>query len=169
MDTDIAALKTLVDVLEPVKGYTRGRMKPHTSFSPLTRVVDAARPDAAVARRFRAAVDQYLSTKAGTPAIADDILTWLQRWEGNHRILAPVIRRSPVLDEIAPMSAGLSNVAAVGLRALTFLLTKERPSDTWKDEAAIVIEKAKQPVAQTELMIIPAIEKLVAAAGRVSP
>ena len=60
---DIAALKVLADVLEPVKDYTREETAPApaTSASPLNRVVDAARPESATARWFAEAVNDLLA------------------------------------------------------------------------------------------------------------
>ncbi len=49
--TDIEALRTLVELVEPVKGYRRPELRPATQMMPLTRFVDAARADSAVARR----------------------------------------------------------------------------------------------------------------------
>ena len=59
---DIAALKVLADVLEPVKDYTREETAPApaTSASPLNRVVDAVRPESATARQFADAVNELL-------------------------------------------------------------------------------------------------------------
>src|SRR5215472_1217860 len=52
---DIAALRTLVDLLEPVKGYAREGLAttPPTQLTPLNRIVDAARPESLPARRFQ--------------------------------------------------------------------------------------------------------------------
>jgi len=53
---DLAALRTFVDLLEPVKHYRRGQQQPGaTQFTPLTGLVDCARPDSAAAREFAAA------------------------------------------------------------------------------------------------------------------
>src|SRR5258708_29747284 len=51
---DISALRTLVDVVEPVKGYSRERLAPSepTALTPLNRVVDAARPQSESPRPF---------------------------------------------------------------------------------------------------------------------
>ena len=59
---DIAALKVLADVVEPVKDYTREETAPApaTSASPLNRVVDAVRPESATARQFADAVNELL-------------------------------------------------------------------------------------------------------------
>ena len=62
---DISALRTLVDVVEPVKGYSRPHLAATepTALTPLNRVVDAARPESATARRFSALVDAFISAK----------------------------------------------------------------------------------------------------------
>ncbi|NOX96801.1 MAG: family 20 glycosylhydrolase [Nitrospirae bacterium] len=155
---DITALKTLVDVLEPVKGYKRGSLREYTSYSPLTRVVDAARPDAVVARHFRELVNSYLSGNKGTK---DEIVSWLNLWKNNHGKLLIVINRSPILKEVEPLSRDLSDLAGVGLQALKFRNEHKKPSEEWIQENLIKIEKAKEPRGETELMIVSAVEKLV--------
>src|SRR5262249_55034731 len=50
LSSDIEVLKALVDIVEPVKNYRRGREFPTSQLTPLTRVVDAARPDSSEAR-----------------------------------------------------------------------------------------------------------------------
>ena len=67
---DIAALKVLADVLEPVKDYTREETAPApaTSLSPLNRVVDAVRPESATARQFADAVNE-LTGGAARPGV----------------------------------------------------------------------------------------------------
>src|SRR6266850_3224184 len=45
---NIGPLRTLVSVVEPVKEYRRYQMRPQTMLSPLTGLVDAARPDSEV-------------------------------------------------------------------------------------------------------------------------
>ncbi len=58
---EIGPLQTLVSVVEPVKEYRRNQQRPQTMLSPLTGLIDAARPDSDVARRFAATVDGLLS------------------------------------------------------------------------------------------------------------
>lgn len=58
---NIEPLKTLVSLVEPVEEYQRTRAHPATMLTPLTRLIDAARPDSAAARRFAALVDGMLS------------------------------------------------------------------------------------------------------------
>ncbi|GAX11835.1 hexosaminidase [Fistulifera solaris] len=121
--SDISALKTLVDVLEPVPGYERGQQLGYTSFSPLTRVVDAAPPDAPVARRFRYLVDDFLQLSSTGRADTNrttyiEIVECLSLWKENHGKLSTSIERFPVLQEIKQLSVDLAEVAVIGLKAV---------------------------------------------------
>lgn len=155
---DIKPLKTLVDVLEPVKNYDRLGQRAYTSYSPLTRVVDAARPDAKVARHFREQVDDYL---AGNIQLADVLDTQLKQWRVNHNNLKKIIENSPILKEIESLSQDMSMAAEAGLTALRYLRNKNTPDTDWIEEQKNFLKRAKAPRGQTELMILPAIEKLV--------
>ncbi|MCI0692978.1 family 20 glycosylhydrolase [candidate division KSB1 bacterium] len=162
---DITPLKNFVDVIEPVKIYNRGRLRPHTSYSPLTRVVDAARPDAAAARKFRRNVDDYLEKRQQNHTSAEQINFSLGLWRNNHAALLPVIKASPVLAEIESPSKDLSEISGIGLEALTFLEQNQTAAASWKDEKLEALSRAKEPRGQTELMVVSAIEKLVVAAS----
>ena len=158
---DEAALKNFVEVIEPVKVYNRNRLRRHNSYAPLTRVVDAARPDAAVARKFRHAVDRYLASRAGSDGSEAQIKTWLTLWRDNHAALQPTISASPVLAEIESMSRDLSEISRLGLLALAMLEGGQKAAAEWKQEQLATLQKAKEPRGQAELMVVSAIEKLV--------
>jgi hexosaminidase len=162
---DITPLKNFVDVIEPVKIYNRSRQRSYTSYSPLTRVVDASRPDAAVARKFRRSVDDYLETRNQDHTSTEQIKSALELWRDNHQTLLPIIKASPILIEIESLSKDLSEIAGIGLEALTFLEQNQTAAAAWKDEKLQVLSRAKEPRGQTELMVVSAIEKLVVAAS----
>ncbi len=159
---DITALKNFVDVVEPVKIYRRNDLREHTSSSPLTRVIDAARPDAKVAREFGKTVDRYLQKR--TFEQVQKLRYDLELWQKNHEQLDEIIRISPVLQEIRPLSEALAHCAAFALRALEIL---EKAGESRASDFAEVkkwfIAAAENP-GQIELMVTPAMEKLVAAA-----
>jgi len=162
---DISALKTLVDVFEPIKVYSRHfQGKTFTSYSPYTRTVDAARPDAKVAREFRNLVDEYLVKK--TKENAEKIKLWFWHWKQNHEDLMETIKSSPILKEIEPASEKLATVSKIGLETMDYIESGKTASTLWVSDKMAVLEAAKKPVAELELMIIPAVEKLVQAAGK---
>ncbi len=157
---EVTPLRTLVDVLEPVKGYARSRLATYTSYSPLTRVVDAARPDAPVARKFREAVDRFLRTRLPEDRAA--LEHRLQQWEANHQRLLPIIKAAPILWEIESRSADLSRAAQIGLQALSWLDRGPAPGK-WQEDVRAELRTFRAPRAETELMILEAIERLVLA------
>ncbi|MGH7494437.1 MAG: beta-N-acetylhexosaminidase [bacterium] len=157
---EVVALKNLVDVIEPVKIYNRNRQRPHTSYSPLTRVVDAVRPDAAVARNFRNLVDRFLA-QSKSDHVDAQMKSWLVLWKDNHAELLKTIKASPALAEIESLSKDLSAASAIGLEALAMLEGSQQAAEVWKKEKLEVLQKAKEPRGQAELMVVSAIEKLV--------
>jgi len=158
---DIKALKTLVDVIEPVKGYRRGRLDEYFSYSPLTRVVDAARPESKTARDFERMVRLFLEGAQQDGETYEQVRKHLLTWKSNHSALLPVIVRSPVLREIEPLSEDLTAVSDIGLDALDLVNNGRRASDEWLQINRIILEKAAAPRGAVELMILPAVERLV--------
>ncbi|MGC9363126.1 MAG: beta-N-acetylhexosaminidase [Fidelibacterota bacterium] len=162
---DITPLKTLVDVVEPVKIYTRHHQgKTYTSYSPYTRLVDAARPESMTARRFAQLVDAFIDDPQNPDAA--ELLLQLSVWQENHHHLLPIIRLSPVIQEIETMSADLEALAAIGLQAAEALARNKPIKKRYLKNAEQLFEKAKQPRGQVELMVVAPIRKLVEAADR---
>jgi len=172
--TDITPLKTLVDVIEPLKEYTRHRQgTTYTSLSPYTLVADVARADAKVARQFRNLVKTYKAQP--TKQTATEINYWLSLWKNNNARLQPLIKQVPALREIETLSADLATVSQIGLDALQFINAnknitepaKNQPAATWYDTSMATLKEAKKPRAKTELMVVSGIEDLVKmAAGK---
>jgi hexosaminidase len=168
---DIAALKVLGDVLEPVKDYTREATAPApaTSASSLNRVVDAVRPESAAARQFADAVDQLLgnATKPGSEARVRNLLT---HWRDNQVELGPQFEKSLLLNEVAPISQNLSALGAAGLAALDYLDRDEPAPPAWVAEQLALVEQAEKPQAQLLIMVAPSVRKLIqASAGHAAP
>jgi len=159
---DIAALRVLVDVAEPVKGYKRGETSPAepTSLMPLNRPVDAARPESSTARHFANLVNSLLagSADAGTKA---EIRKWLVLWKENDAKLQPLESQSFLLREVAPLSQNLSTLAASGLEAMDYLDRGEQPSEEWKTQQLAAAKQAQASQAQLLIMIAPSIQRLI--------
>lgn len=160
---DITNLKIFADIVEPVKIYDRHfQGKKYTSYSPYTRLVDAARPESMIARRFNKLVAQYLDNHDEQACV--DLVGMLKIWQANHAALMPVINHSPILQEIAGLSETSAHLAQSGLEAVSYLQNKTKPDASWSARADEITKAAKQPAGQVELMITPAVEKLIQAA-----
>jgi hexosaminidase len=158
---DVAALEVLLGAIEPVKVYNRGRLREHTQFSPLTRMVDAAWPDAGPAREFRSAVDRLIDADFMDPDDFEEAQTALVVWRDNSVALEATLRSSPALAEIEPISIALADVAAIGLEALDLATADETAARGWLDDRLDHLSRAREPHGQTELMIVDPVVELV--------
>lgn len=162
---DVAALRTLADVVEPVKEYRRGQLRRVTQTMPLDRLVDTARPESLVARRFRRDVDRLLLTP---PASRDDgaLRSVLSSWTANHARLDPVLAASPRAREARSLSRDLSALGALGLTALDAVRAGQARPPAWRVASLRLVDQAARPRAEVELAVVPGVRKLVLAAAR---
>jgi hexosaminidase len=124
-------------------------------------VVDAARPDAGLAREFRRDVDAFLNADNDHQELSSAIRSRLELWQRNHDDLKKIISPSPALMEIETLSEDLMKISEIGLQALEMIAPGQKADPAWIDQAKQTLEKAKEPRGQTELMVVTAIEKLV--------
>jgi len=168
---EFAALRTLTDVLEPVKDYTREQTAPAipTSSTPLNRVVDAASLESDAGRRFGELVDQFVASACHDPAAELRLRAQLTTWRDNDAILQSLAQRSFLVKEVTANSHDLSTLGAAGLAALD-AITKGQPApDSWKVQQLALIDQVKKPEAQLLLVPVPAVQKLIEAAAAGSP
>jgi hexosaminidase len=164
---EFAALKTLADVVEPVKDYTREQtavVEP-TSATPLNRVVDAVPLESVPARHFGELVDKFIAASChdtGTSALLRGHLTV---WRDNDAALQPLTQRSFLVKEVSASSQDLSTLGALGIAVLDFIAKGQPPPDDWKAQQLGVLQELQKPKGQ--LLLIPAasIQKLVEAAA----
>jgi hexosaminidase len=151
---DEAALhtaRTLLDVVEPVKEYQRGRYG-FSTLMPFSDVVDAARPDAKGVRPFAKLVDSCLSTPfPQNTAQFSRLRKQLAHWRDNHAAFAALVPHAPKLKPAVLMSAWLASSATVALQAVemlasthaTFTATQATPSST-----ALLLPKEQEQLAR---------------------
>ncbi|MBV9929126.1 MAG: family 20 glycosylhydrolase, partial [Acidobacteria bacterium] len=161
---DTAPLGTLVSILEPVKEYRRYQQRPQTMLSPLTGLVDAARPDSEEGRRFNAAVDALLSDAPRLASHAEQLRDTLTAWRDAGPELATLVDRSPALHEARPLAADLPALGTTGLEALSYLTRGSAPTAEWRDARLKALDEAAKPKAALEFAVIQGLRQLVVAA-----
>ncbi len=162
---NIGPLRTLVSVVEPVKEYKRYQVRPQTMLSPLTGLVDAARPDSDAARQFAAMVDGLLADGPRFRLYRFEIRDSLNGWREAGTALDPMIDRAPALQEARPLAKNLAEVAAAGLEALDYLATGDAPSAQLRAAQLAKLDEAAKPSGALELVIVPSVRKLIIAAA----
>src|SRR5213082_325456 len=160
---EFGALRTLADVIEPVKDYTRGQTAPAepTSATPMNRVVDAVPLESDAGRRFVEMVDQFVASACHDPASEVRLRSQLTIWRDNDSILQPLAQRSFLVKEVAANSQDLSALGTMGLAALDSIATGQPAPDSWKAQQLAILEQIKKPKAQLLLIPAPAVQKLV--------
>jgi hexosaminidase len=164
---DIAALRTLAEIVEPVKDYTRmSSLKTAWDFrAPLNRLVDVARPESDQAEHFKNSVQTYLGSDYNDRAAEGEIRTLLAAWRDNDARLRPLLEDSFLLHELAPLSEDLSALGLAGLSALDYLDRSEPSPELWRVEQLAIIERAKTSKADLLLMGTGPVQQLVEASA----
>jgi hexosaminidase len=162
---DISPLKTLTDVLTPIKGYKKlfAKMGKPVSLTyqtaPLTDVSDIVFVDSEVKRQFRAAVKSYSKNPNDTDAGL--ITAQLEKWKAHRTALEPLINKGLTGSGINENSKYLYTAAVIGLEAFKMLKNKEKPSADWVKQRTDALNEIKKVYGEVELCIVPEIKALV--------
>ena len=165
---DIASLRLLASVVEPVKEYRRGQQRPSTMLTPLTGLVDAARPDSEAARRFTRMVDDLISDAPRFQTSVTDLRMTLTDWRDSEPSLNTLMERSPALHEAKPLAGDLATLGATGLQALSYILKDVTPPAGWRELSMVKLDEVAKPKAALEFPAVPAVRRLVVAAAELS-
>jgi len=167
---DISALRTLADVVEPVKDYARmDSVKGPWDFrAPLNHLVDAVSPESDAARHFGAQVQAYLQSGSKDQTAETQIRALLTTWRDNDRKLHPILDESFLLHEVAPLSEDLSALGVAGLQALDYFDKSEPAPESWRKQQLALVDRAKGPKANLLLMVVAPVEQLIeSSAGQI--
>ncbi len=158
---DIKPLKMLVDVLEPLKGYERHRHGvKYTQFSPYSRLVDASRADAQVARNFNEMIDLLIESRDGS--VASLLLGQIAYWKSGQADLDGVITRNPILHEIRPHATTLASLVEIMPKLIGSIYEGKKAPQSEIDKANELLKSVK-PWGQAEMPLLKGLEKLVKA------
>jgi hexosaminidase len=164
---EFEALKTVGDVVEPVKDYNREKLAPAepTSMTPLNRVVDAVPLESDKAREFGELVDKFLASSCHDADSAARLRAQFIVWRDNDAKLQSLEQRSFLVKEIAQVSQNLSALGTAGLAALDYIAKGSTAPADWKASQTAAITQLQEPRAQLLLMPTGAVQKLVDAAS----
>ena len=140
---DVAAVGTLIGLIEPVKEYKRGDLHKTTQFTPLTRVSDTAQPESFEARRVNRAIDALVADAPRFSLSADNLAATFSRWRDAGPAISAAQAGSPALAEAGTMPDDMTALGTLGLEALAYLRNGSAPPDGWADAALARIKTAR--------------------------
>jgi hexosaminidase len=167
---DDAPLRVLADVVQPPEGYLRGQLRAYTSATPLNHLVDAVPPESTAGREFSRLIDRIVADHiVAHSATAEEMAHargWLTLWRGNDARLEPLTARSELAAELAPVSAMLSKVAAIGLEALDHMDNRQPLSADRVQQMQATLKQAAFPTAALVNTAVAPVGRLVQAAAK---
>jgi len=158
------ALETLASFVEPVKEYRRYQQRPQTMLSPLTGLIDAARPDSSAARGFTRRVNLLLNDAPRFALHFSTLRDTLTSWRDAGPVLETLIDRSPGLAEARPLARDMAAAGEIGLEALSYIQQGVQPPAQWRDARLAALAEIEKPKAALEFPFMTALRELVHAA-----
>lgn len=159
-EADPEPLKVLASVVQPPRMYERQELR--TDFTALNRLDDAVPPESDTARGFDQ-IAQRISSGTATPQDWRRARSLLVLWRDNDAELQPLLKRSFLTQDLAPVSSNLRRVAEIGLQALDDLREDRPVSADLRQQNIEFLKSAAKPQAVLLLMPAPSVERLVQA------
>jgi hexosaminidase len=157
---DLSALKVLASGAEPPKEYDREQLRNYDLYTPLNRMVDAVPAESDAARIFGELATQIASGQ-GTPADIKQMRLWLTTWRDNDIALQPLLPRSELTAELAPLSRNVRQAAAIGLQALDVIESQQAVSASTQQQWLASLKLLEAPQAVLLNKVVPGVEILV--------
>ncbi len=167
---EFSSLRTLLDLVEPVKVYRRGSLQVWCNqLVPLVGVADAAQPESALSRAFAGSVERMLFAPGGIDrSQAAPLAGLLRAWGADGGVVADQLASVyPAVREAIPSARGLIAACAAGDEAAQALGagTPLGPERAAACLAALGLAAQENPSA-TLLPIVSPLRLLVVAAAR---
>jgi len=159
---DVPALEELIAVTMPVTFDQRSRLQQPTQLTPLTRLVDAARPDPWA----RSTMNRLAALATHDDGSAGSARAELERsfamWRPVGAAVSGIADTLPLARDGIPAARALGRLADIGLDALQRLGATGAPPD-WKARALVALDSLAQPQGLLRLAGIDAVRTLIAA------
>lgn len=160
----LAPIESLFTAVQPPGFGQWSNGQGTNQFHPLTRLVDAARPDPAGRWTVERLV-RRLALNSSDGAARDTLRVLFDGWS---RLLPDVERlalQSPVLAQALPVARALARTAALGTEAMDFLAAGRQPPAEWTAAATDDLKRFDAPLGGLRVAIVPDVRKLVSMAS----
>lgn len=157
---DTTPLKTLLEVIEPLKEYSRhSKGVKYTTYSPYTRVVDVAIPDVRKGRELKSLLMEFnVNSKKEIGTIIKSKLNKYVLNYGPYKYLAS---KSPILSEILPLAYNLYNLCEITIKIIDLRESNRKISKNDFTEYSNILHDAKKSFGQVEIVFISEVELLL--------
>lgn len=157
---DTTPLKTLLEVIEPLKEYSRhSRGVKYTTYSPYTRVVDVAIPDVKKGRELKNLLKEF--SKTSKKEVGTILKSEINRYVLNYEPCKKLINKSPILAEILPLVNNLHKLCEITIKIIDLKESNTKINKYDFTEYSKIINDSKQSFGQVEIVFINEVESLL--------
>ncbi len=164
------ALETFASVLEPVSFSDRYDAQKTDGLTGLDRLVDAVVADPPSRQQIASEVDEVVVgsviARGDGSGAAQQLRTRFTAWQAAAPELVVWAARSPRLSDTGPRAMQLGALGEAGLEALDYLRTGTTAPAAWETAQLALLAEAKKPSGLVRFTFLPALQRLVEAAGR---
>ncbi|HET9708240.1 MAG TPA: family 20 glycosylhydrolase [Gemmatimonadales bacterium] len=159
---DFQTMMSLLALSQPVTFGQRHRLQVGmTQQTPLTRLIDAARPDPPSRWGSLTMVERFVADSGTSPVLRDSLRQAFTAWQ----TLAPAVHaiavRTPLARDGVQAVDALARVAGVGSAALDRYAGTVAGTAAWRDSARVVLDSATGPQGLLRLTVVDAVRWLV--------
>ena len=159
---DFQTMMALLAVSQPVTFGQRHRLQVGmTQQTPLTRLIDAARPDPPSRWGSLTLVERFVQDSGRSAPLRDSLRQTFAAWQALAPAVHAVAVRKPLARDGVPVVDALAKVAAVGTAALDRLNGTVAATRAWQDSARAVLDSATGPQGLLRLTVVDAVRWLV--------
>ena len=162
---DIVPLQVLLQAAVPVFFWRRGSIQKTTQLTPLTRLVDAARPDSPLRRELTRMAGAWLASGPGYEAGREQLAGLFASWSDAAAAIDALAATEPLVRDAEPAAGTLARLGQTGLQAMTYLEHGTPPPAEWVTAAKALLEAADKPLGLLRVEVGPGIRLLVEAAA----
>lgn len=163
---ETAPIESLFTAVQPPRFGQATNGRSTNQLHPLTRLVDAARPDP-VGRWTTERLVRRLALDARDVAARDSLLVLFERWSLLLPRIEALAATSPTLAEALPVARALARTAVIGTEAVGFLTAGRAPPADWARQSADELRRYEAPQGTLRVAIVADVLKLLAMAGTV--
>ena len=159
-------LKVVADAVE-ARGLGQGRSAARiTSYTPLNRLVDAARPESELVRSLEQAVKRFLAARLADQQDLTLLRRQFQAWASNDAAFQVLAENNSQLAEVKPISKDLSALGAMGLKAIDYLVDNQPAPPDWLSQQNTELQRMQRPAADVLLAAQRPVRLLIDALAR---
>jgi hexosaminidase len=159
---DFQTMMSLLALSQPVTFGQRHRLQAGmTQQTPLTRLIDAARPDPPSRWGSLTMVERFVQDSGRSAALRDSLRQTFAAWQALAPAVHAVAVRTPLARDGVPAADALARVAGVGTAALDRMAGTVVTTRAWQDSARAVLDSATGPQGLLRLTVVDAVRWLV--------